>query len=93
MDPVKVDILDKQYLVACPKEEKPALLRSASYLDQKMREIRDTGKVVGVERIAVMAALNIAHELLQGRAESEALEDVRRKLEALEGRLNAAVEV
>jgi cell division protein ZapA len=65
--PVSVHILDKDYLVACPEDEREALQDSARFLDRKMREIRDSGKVVGVERIAVMAALNIAHEFLQSK--------------------------
>lgn len=59
-----IRLLDKEYLVACPEEEQDDLLASARFLDKKMREIRDSGKVVGIDRIAVMAALNIAHELL-----------------------------
>ncbi len=61
---VTITILDKEYLIACPEDEKHDLMRSADYLDRKMREIRDGGKIIGTERIAVMAALNIAHELL-----------------------------
>ncbi|MEJ2509213.1 MAG: cell division protein ZapA [Gammaproteobacteria bacterium] len=61
---VSIHILDKEYLVACPEDERQDLLASADYLDKKMREIRDSGKVVGQDRLAVMAALNIAHELL-----------------------------
>lgn len=61
---VSIHILDKEYLVACPEDERQDLLASAEYLDKKMREIRDSGKVVGADRVAVMAALNIAHELL-----------------------------
>ncbi len=61
---VTIKILGKEYLVACPEEERKDLESSADYLDQKMREIQDTGKVVGTDRIAVIAALNIAHELL-----------------------------
>lgn len=61
---ITVHILDKEYLVACPEEEQHDLMRSADYLDRKMREIRDAGKIVGSDRIAVMAALNISHELL-----------------------------
>jgi len=64
-NPVKVKILDKEFLVACPEGEREALLRSAQYLNDRMREIRDAGKVVGIDRVAVMAALNISHELLQ----------------------------
>ena len=52
------------HLVACPEEERDALARAARHLDSKMREIRSSGKVFGTERIAVMAALNITHELL-----------------------------
>lgn len=62
---VSVKILDKDYLVACPENEQEELTRSAAYLDAKMREIRNSGKVHGLERIAVMAALNVAHEFLQ----------------------------
>lgn len=61
---ITVTILDKEYLVACPEEERHELARSADYLDRKMREIRDGGKVIGADRIAVMAALNISHELI-----------------------------
>ena len=62
---VAVKILDKEYQVACPEEQEEALVTSAKYLDKQMRGIRDTGKVIGIERIAVMAALNISYELLQ----------------------------
>lgn len=62
---VIVKILDKEYQVACPAGQEDALIKSARYLDQQMRGIRQTGKVLGVERIAVMAALNISNELLQ----------------------------
>jgi len=62
---VSLRILDKEYLVACPPEEKAALLSSARLLDEKIREIRAGGRVIGGERIAVMAALNLAHDLLQ----------------------------
>ena len=72
---VSVKILDKEYQVACPEDQEADLLVSAKYLDKQMRDIRDTGKVIGLERIAVMAALNISYELLQSteqtRAESE----------------------
>ncbi len=62
---VTVTILDKEYKVACPEEQEAELVVSAKYLDKQMRSIRDTGKVIGLERIAVMAALNLSHELLQ----------------------------
>lgn len=60
----EIHILGRAYKVACSREEEPALLAAADYLDEKMREIRDSGKVIGAERIAIMAGLNLAHELL-----------------------------
>ena len=65
---VSVRILEKEYQVSCSVEERAALLDSAEYLNAEMRKIRDTGKVIGLERIAVMAALNMANELLQLRS-------------------------
>lgn len=65
VEPVKVHILDKEFLIACPEDEKNDLMKSAAYLDRRMREVRKSGKVVGADRIAVMVALNITHEMLQ----------------------------
>jgi cell division protein ZapA len=65
--PVNIRILDKEYCVGCPAGERDELLASARYLDAKMREIRDSRKVTGSDRIAVICALNLAHELLQKR--------------------------
>jgi len=62
---VTVNILDKEYQVACPEDQEAELRVSAKYLDKQMRSIRETGKVIGLERIAIMAALNISFELLQ----------------------------
>ncbi len=64
---VFVKILDKEYQVACPREERQALVESAQLLDERMKAIKGTGAVIGLERIAVMAALNLSHELLQAR--------------------------
>jgi len=61
---IEIHILGRAYKVACSREEEPALVAAAHYLDNKMREIRDTSKVIGAERIAIMAGLNVAHELL-----------------------------
>ena len=69
---VSVNILDKEYQVACPPDQEAELIVSASYLDKQMRSIRESGKVIGLERIAVMAALNISHELLQASEEDQA---------------------
>ena len=59
--------MGREFRVTCPDDEREELLQSVSYLDKKMREIRDSGKVIGSERVAIMAALNITHELLTTR--------------------------
>jgi cell division protein ZapA len=67
-----VNIMGRSYKVTCPDEEREALLQAVAYLDQKMHEIKSGGRVANIERIAVMAALNIAHELLEARAQRAA---------------------
>jgi cell division protein ZapA len=87
--PVTVQILEKEYLVACKDEERDELLASAELLNSRMREIRDSGKVIGADRIAVMAALNLAHELVQNQARkfdyqhsmSTRIRDLQQKIE------------
>ena len=71
---VSVRILDKEYQVACPAAERTNLLDSAEILNTKMREIRDSGRIVGLDRIAVMAALNMANDLIQANARDQDLE-------------------
>jgi cell division protein ZapA len=71
---VSVRIMEKEFMVACPHEERSALLDSAEFLNARMREIRDSGKVVGIDRIAIMAALNLVNELLQARQREAELE-------------------
>ena len=61
---VDITLLGRSFRVACDKGEEPALRSAAAYLDDKMRQIREQGKVIGIERIAIMAGLNIAHEFL-----------------------------
>jgi cell division protein ZapA len=85
---VTVKILDKDYQVACPEEQEAQLVVSAKYLDKQMRGIRDSGKVIGLERIAVMAALNIGYELLQasdnadsGQPGKDSVKRINRKLD------------
>jgi cell division protein ZapA len=89
---VSVKILDKEYFVGCPPDERNALLESAEYLNKQMRDIRDTGKVLGGERIAVMAALNIAHELLQQRTQGGASPELGARLKLLRERVESALE-
>ena len=61
---IDIHILGRSFKVACSREEESALIAAADYLDEKMREIRENSKVIGAERIAIMAGLNLAHELL-----------------------------
>jgi cell division protein ZapA len=89
---VSVRILEKEYHVACPAEERAALLDSAEYLNRKMREIRDSGKVVGLDRIAVMAALNITNDLLLSRGRDDGVEtDLASRLKAMRERVESAL--
>jgi cell division protein ZapA len=90
---ISVKILDKEYQFACPPEEKGDLLRSAEYLNARMKQIRDGGKVVGLDRIAVMAALNLAYDVLKGRNRDQALEsNVGVNLKAMRERVESALE-
>lgn len=89
---VFVKILDKEYQVACPREERQALQQSAQLLDERMKAIKNTGAVIGLERIAVMAALNLSHELLQaktpGATSSNNPDDLQRLHSKIERALN-----
>ena len=90
---VTVRILDKEYFVGCPPDERNDLLESAEYLNKKMREIRDTGKVVGADRIAVIAALNMANELLRlRRSESELQGNVAGRVKNMRERVEGALQ-
>jgi cell division protein ZapA len=90
--PMRIHILDKEYLVACPDNEREALFASAEYLSVKMKEIRDTGKVVGADRIAVMAALNLAHELLEQRhGKHDYQHNINSRIRALQDKIELAL--
>jgi cell division protein ZapA len=90
---VSVRILEKEYHITCPLEERSDLLDSAEFLNTKMREIRDTGKVVGLDRIAVIAALNMANELIRFRKSDTHLDsDVGGRLRILRERVESALE-
>jgi cell division protein ZapA len=89
---VSIRILEKEYQVACPADEKADLIASAELLNQKMREIRDSGKVIGLDRVAVMAALNMANELLQRTDDDRELKDiVGLRVKAMRERLDTAL--
>jgi cell division protein ZapA len=89
---VEVTLLGRSYRVACEEGERESLLQAVAYLDGKMNEIRKAGKVVGAERIAVMAALNVAHELLSVRLGSGFdLGQAKRRINAIESKIDAAI--
>jgi len=90
--PMRIHILDKEYLVACPDNEREALFASAELLTEKMKEIRDTGKIVGADRIAVMAALNMAHELLEQKYTRDEYQlTVSKRIRALQDKIDLAL--
>ena len=92
-EPVSVQILGKEYQVACPDDERSALLASASLLDRRMQEIRDSGRIIGGDRIAVMAALNITHEMLVTRDQRESLsQTLSSRIRALQDKIDHALE-
>ncbi len=87
-----VSIMGREFRVACPEDEQDELLAAVNYLDRKMREIRDSGKVIGVERIAIMAALNIAHELLTTRTGGFDIGDFKRRIGTMQEQLDVALQ-
>ena len=89
---LEIKLLDRELRVACPEDERGELLDAVAYLDKKLREIRDAGKIASVERIALMAALNIAHELLSvkvGRGFD--LADFKRRMDSMQTAIDVAL--
>lgn len=91
-DGITIHILDKEYMILCSEDERHDLQRSADYLDAKMREIRDSGKIIGTDRIAVMAALNISHELLaQDGSTSKTTPSVDTRIRSIQEKIDDAL--
>ena len=91
-DPVAVSILGKEYRIACDPGAESELINAARFLDARMREVRGTGKVIGTDRIAVMVALNLAHELLTEKTEqSSAASAASKRIRALRERIEIAL--
>jgi cell division protein ZapA len=90
-EPVAVNILDREFLIACTPEERPGLFDAARHLDTKMREMRGNARSAGLDRIAILAALQISHELLNARQrESTESAQLAEKLQALNAKLERA---
>ncbi|MDC9725700.1 MAG: cell division protein ZapA [Gammaproteobacteria bacterium] len=90
--PVSVTILGKEYQVASPDEEKDALIASAQLLHNNMEQIRSTGKIVGLDRIAVMAALNLAHDLISLQNNDDGMEDVNKSILQMKDKVSVFLE-
>jgi cell division protein ZapA len=91
-----VSLLGREYRVVCRESEREELLQAVQFLDRRMREIRDAGKVAGSERIAVMAALNIAHELLRARSGAPATDGfdssaIQRRISSMQTAIDRAM--
>jgi len=89
--PVTVRILDKEYKIACPAGEHQSLLDSAEMLNEKMNAIKNSGKIIGAERIAVMAAINLAHELLMEKHQERVDPEIKQQLDNLKESIDSAV--
>ena len=89
-----IRLLDKEYTVACPPDERHGLRESARMLDAKMREIRGSGKVLGSERVVVMAALNVIFELLREKqSDSGSSQEMSLRLKLIQDKINSALEL
>lgn len=88
---ISVSLLDKEYQVACPPHEQEALLRAGRQLDKRLREIRDGGAIVGLERIAIMAALNLSYELQEINEKSATNNVDNEQLQLLNDRVDKAL--
>ncbi len=92
LETLDIKILDRELRVACPEDERAELLDAVAYLDKRMREIRDAGKITSVERIAIMAALNIAHELLTTRLGSGFdMGEFKRRIQSMQATIDATL--
>lgn len=89
---ISISILDKEYQISCPEDEVDALMESAAYLDQKMREIKKNSNVYGLDRIAIMAALNITNDLLSESSQTNTVSvDHTDNIKLLAGKVDHAI--
>jgi cell division protein ZapA len=88
---MQVSIMGREFRVACAPDEQKALLQAVDYLNAKMQEIKDQGKVTGMDRVAIMAALNISHEFLTTRFGNFDVSDFKRRMASIEATLDQAM--
>ncbi|VAW57116.1 Z-ring-associated protein ZapA [hydrothermal vent metagenome] len=86
-----IRIMDKDYTVACPKEQQAQLIDSAGFLNSRLNEIKRKGSIIGTERIAVMAALNLAHELLSSQKGENTFAEVDKRVLNLHNKIDDAL--
>ena len=91
-DTVNIRILDKEYQVSCPPDERNALLQAARSLDERVRTIRNSGGVIGLERIAIMAALNLTYELSKVENQTASDSISQEVIEKLDNKVSAALQ-
>ena len=87
-EPLTVKIMDKEYRIACPEEEKDNLRASADLLNEKLNEIKQQGSVIGTERIAIMTALNMSHEILHSQSLVVEHGDLNKRIDDLSERIS-----
>ncbi len=85
---ININIMGRDFSVACPPEEQDDLMEAARFLDKSMKEIQKTGKIIGAERVAIMSALNITNDLLQLQRATAGQEKVQEKLSSLQNRID-----
>lgn len=88
---LQVSIMGREFRVACAPDEQKALLQAVEYLNRKMQEIKDQGKVTGMDRLAIMAALNISHEFLTIRFGNFDVSEFKRRMASIETTLDQAL--
>jgi cell division protein ZapA len=90
-DPLSITIMGKEYRVACPPEERDNLLASADLLNEKLEEIKQNGSVIGTERIAIMAALNMSHDVLHNQTLADDHDDLNQRINDMSERISASM--
>lgn len=90
-EPLTIKIMDKEYRIGCPEEEKDNLRASADLLNEKLNEIKQQGSVIGTERIAIMTALNMSHEILHSQSISTEHDELNERVDALSDRISKTI--
>lgn len=88
---VDVEIMGREFTIACTEEERQGLLDAVNYLEKKMHDIRDAGKVIGLDRIAIMAALNLSHEVLNTTSGGIDIGDYKRRINGMQNQIDEAI--